>query len=113
MAKTVTLTTTANIAGDGDIYISSFTQPSNTNAPPPWSAQLAAGNNTIIMPTGFTFQGIHAKPPVSSANAKIIKGVTGDTGITGWTNQCVTLPVSASNIVINSVGSETIEIIPF
>lgn len=80
--------------------------PSNPNAPPPSSAVLAAGVNTITVPAGFTVARAMLLPPQGSVNAKTLKGVTGDTGFPGWTGGSMTIPVTAGgSFVILSTGS--------
>lgn len=112
MAKTAVPTTQVVVSGDA-MGSSSFgqTNAANTNCPPPTFAALSAGNNTVTVPSGFTVNQATIFPPPASTNTKVYKGVSGDTGFTG-TFQAVQVPVAAGGtFVINSVGSETVQIV--
>jgi hypothetical protein len=117
MAKTANLSAAVTMQGDALIVSTTFSGsanvPQNNNAPPPFAQVLAAGNNTVNVPAGFTVNGALVLPPASSTNTKIYKGVAGDTGFTG-TFQPVMVPVAAAgSFVINSVGGETVQIVYF
>jgi hypothetical protein len=115
MALQPTLTVIYNcvgaIGGSDSIY-NSMAAPANTNAPPPTAAALQAGNNTILIPASpYVVTVAFMRPPSNSVNVKTLKGISGDTGLSSWTNQPVVIPCTAGeSIVIGSVGSETIEI---
>ena len=81
----------------------------NANAPPPQSYTLNPGINTLVVPSGFTINVVQLIP-LGSGNVKTLKGVSGDTGFTGWTNNCITIPVAAGGtFVVVSTGSETLD----
>jgi hypothetical protein len=87
------------------------TTPTNPNAPAPAAAQLAVGTNTILVPSGFTVARAMLLPPAGSTNAKTLKGVTGDTGFTGWYGGSMTIPVIAGGtfvIVSTNAGEEVV-----
>jgi hypothetical protein len=71
---------------------------------------LAAGDNTLTLPTGAI--GVMIVPPTDSANGKVLKGVGGDTGIALHRQYPTTLffHSTVTDFVINSVGSETVEL---
>jgi len=98
--------------GGTDSITNSMVSPDNTNAPPPGAATLQGGaNNVILIPNGFTVTSAYLRPPVTSTNSKTVKGVSSDTGLPGWTNQPIVVPVTANGqIVIFSTSLETIEI---
>lgn len=86
--------------------------PASTNAPPPESFTLQAGDNKLLMPPNtFAFSRVTLLPVTTgaSANAKILKGIVGDTGLSGWTAGSVTVPaVPGGAIYVNSAGIETL-----
>lgn len=89
-----------------------MTAPANSNAPPPGGAQLQPGSNTIQVPSGFTVQCCTIKPPTGSTNAKAVMGNSADVGLTGWTACPLIVPcVAGGTFVINSAGSETLEML--
>ena len=106
MAKTAQLSVTFNLTGDGFGGAAVAMAPAaNTNAPPPGAAQLTAGANTVLVPSGYTVVGCVIFPPAASVNSKTLKGVTGDTGITGWSNSPLIVPATAGGtFVIQNVG---------
>ena len=109
-----TVTLLGNTLGSGGqplMQDSQQTTPTNTNAPPPSSAQLVAGSITILVPTGYTVSRCTMLPPSASANAKTVKGISGDTGLSGWTTGSITVPVVAGgSFVVVSAGTETLQI---
>lgn len=66
---------------------------------------LANGNNTITPPTGYT--SIIIIPPAGNANAIVLKGVNGDTGVrlhnTRW--NVFHFDASLTTFVLNSTGA--------
>lgn len=113
MAKTATLSTTVTVTGDA-MVAGTFTPTNiaaNINAPPPTLQQLSAGNNTVTVPTGFTVNGCMVIPPSGSSNSKTYRGIAGDTGFTGTSQQVLVPLTSMANFVINSTGSETVQLV--
>lgn len=107
--RTVEVTLTGQGLGAGAAPFLRAQSIVNNNAPPPATWSLSAGNNSFVVPAGFTVNQVDLEPPSGSANVKTIKGVNGDTGIANWTAQEITLPTAAgATIVINSVGSEAL-----
>lgn len=79
-ARTVTINLTGDVIAD-KIYSAA------ENAVSPGSItihELAAGNNTITVPTatGVTVKGATIIPPAANTEDIILKGVAGDTGVT-------------------------------
>lgn len=109
---TILVTYTASGAlGGADQITNSMSTATNTNAPPPSAAQLQAGNNIILVPTGFTVNVAFIRPPSTSSNGKTAKAVTGDSNTGAWTNDPIIYPVTGlTQFIINSTGSETVEI---
>ncbi len=114
MAKTSQASIGVTVTGDGET--STFVPPANpmTNATAPSGGTtplvLAAGNNVVTLPAGAV--GVVIVPPTTSANAKVIKGIAGDTGIGMVANQACLLTFVAGTTVfsINSIGVETINL---
>ena len=79
MSKQAQATISVNVTGDGLNFTDADTPTNASAGVAPTSATLAAGFNTIPVPTGVT--GVKIKPPPSSAVALTLKGITGDTGI--------------------------------
>jgi hypothetical protein len=83
------VTFSAQAIGSGGVQLgpspSGVTLPTNNNAAPALPVTLAAGFQTIQCPSvasGYTVNGFCIIPVLpGSANAKILKGVTGDTGV--------------------------------
>lgn len=112
MAKTSSASIGVTVSGDGETctYVPPGSPMTNASAPNGGTVDvaLAAGNNVITLPTGAI--GVVISPPTSSTNAKIIKGVAGDTGITIRPNAPMMLTFGAAVTVfsIDSAGIETI-----
>jgi hypothetical protein len=92
-------------------------QNATPTAVPVQTLTLAAGNNTIIAPAGCV-NGIWVIPPAGSANAKIFKGASGDTGIGGGGGgnnnpaSWAFFPVAAGGtLIINSAGVEVVTLV--
>ena len=73
------------------------TTPTNTNAPPPTSLVTTGAFQTVAVPSGYTVSRAQIMAPAGSTNAKTLKGITGDTGLPGWTGGSVTIPVVAGS----------------
>ena len=71
--------------------------PTNTNAPPPTSLVTTGAFQTVAVPSGYTVSRAQIMAPAGSTNAKTLKGITGDTGLPGWTGGSVTIPVVAGS----------------
>ena len=102
---------TIAIVMTGDIAITtSVAAAQNTNAPGDVDVfSLAAGPNTISLPTGGTAPlGATIIPPPGNTQALTLKGVAGDTGIAmHLTDPCsISFPVAAppASFVINAAG---------
>lgn len=113
MAKTCTLNATAVIVGDG--------QATMTLLPPTFpvvnavatsggevSVPLAAGDNTIAVPTGQ--RGLWVIPPAGSVVAKKMKILGADTGlpIDPVYGLIWYFPVGTTSLVINAASIETV-----
>jgi hypothetical protein len=75
------------------------TTPANTNAPPPGSINLGAGNNQIPVPSlaqGYTFTRVELLPlgVGPSTNAKTLKYNLADAGSASWTAGSVVIPIA-------------------
>lgn len=117
-----TTITGSGIGAGGGPYVqdSSQTAPSNANAPPPTSYELASGANTITLPTsgaGFAFSRVQMMPPAASTNAKylttsaparVIPSASGNY----WTTGSITLPAGpGDSIYLNSAGIEALVLV--
>jgi hypothetical protein len=112
MSKVATMNVSASLVGDGETLTYTQANAQNLTAPNPFGANLLPGNNTIAMPTTGTFTAAILYPLSTSTNVKIIKGAVNDTGIGGWTSTPMVVPAApSSTFVINSVGSESINIV--
>ena len=108
-ASTVVLGSSLGPGGGPYLEDTAQTTPDNTNAPPPQAYTLQAGFNALVIPSGYTVSRVQLMPPSGSTNAKTVKGVTGDTGLAGWTAGSVTLPaVAGSTVGVLSAGIETL-----
>lgn len=117
MAKTITLSATATVSGDG--------QSGTVVLPPSFPAVnsggssggevalvLATGANTVAIPSGH--QGVWVIPPAGSVITKTLKGVTGDTGVPIHPTLGMVLffPLGTANFVITAGGAgETVQIL--
>ena len=83
MAVASSRTTTISMSGDINVPSMSFPAASNANAPGDIDVlELAAGNNTITLPTGGSApKGATIIPPPGNVQTMTLKGVGGDTGI--------------------------------
>lgn len=102
---------TVNIVMSGDIVFSEgFASAQNTNAPGDVRVfSLAAGANTITLPTGGTAPlGATIIPPAGNTQALTLKGVGGDTGIpihkTDPTSISFDSSAPPASFVINAAG---------
>lgn len=115
MAETATGSLTVAVAGDGDTGSFTYAIPSNAAAAPPSTFLLANGANTILLPTGYTVNGVMVKPPNGSVVTKTSKGIAGDTGIPrqpayAWVE---TFAAGTVSFVITAGGAETLRLIWF
>lgn len=114
MSKTSKASIGVTVTGDG--VDNSYVPPNNplTNAAAPSGGPvkfvLAAGANTITLPAGAV--GCVLTPPASSTNAKIIKGVAGDTGIGILASAAILLTFVAGTVSfdVDSVGIESLDL---
>jgi hypothetical protein len=99
-----------NSTGDGESlqYAETF---SNANANGySYLAVFITGNNPVVIAPGTSW--VTLRPPPNSTNAKVLKGVNGDTGI----NLNPALPfkfapaAGQNTFVINSAGNETVQL---
>lgn len=102
-----------SVTGTGDGLSQVFSSPTFTNTSSPLKhdlVSLTTGANTLTPPTGATI--VCIVPPVTSTNAKTIKGITGDTGFTMgpavpfWSG----LPAAPVAFVVTSAGSEAVDV---
>lgn len=112
MAKTSTTQITVLTSGDG---VTSRNEPaplSNSTSPSggPVAVALAAGDNTVLVPSGA--RGLVLIPPVGSTNAKKLKGVGGDTGFSLRPDEAslLALPAATASIIVNSVAIEVVQV---
>ncbi len=104
MAKTVTVTLTIAITGDGLNETHAY-QASNVAAPPAVYQPALTGSlgwSSTVYPG---MQGILAVPPSPSAVAKVLKGANPDTGIGLNPSMPVLAMLAAGNSLILSMGS--------
>ena len=113
-----TLTVLGSTLGPGGgplIQDTQVSQPTNTNAPGPMSAQLVAGNITIVLPpaaTGFTYTKVVLMPAPASVNGKVLctsgfARVIPSTVSNSWTTGSITLPAGpGDSLYITSAGTE-------
>lgn len=108
--RQVTLTVSAVTTGKGDgSYPSS--QTINANAPKDGATNLNAGDNTIIVPSGFTVGSVWVKSDTASTNAKTYRKTVTDTQSAPFTFQPMIFPVAAGgSFIINSAGAEEVEL---
>jgi hypothetical protein len=114
LANTLTLESIITGVGFSQTFYQQLAQPAGQtpNCPPPGASQLQIGNNTILVPSGFTIQGVWVFAPVGSTNIKIFKGVTGDTGFTSLWGAILGV-ASGGQFVINSAAIEVVSLIWF
>jgi hypothetical protein len=88
------------------------TTPSNTNAPPPQQFVTSIGSTQWVWPTsaqGYTFTRVQLMSVASSPASKTIKGVSGDTGISGWQTGSITIPAApGGSIYVVNTQVETV-----
>ena len=105
MSKTVVANLNINLSGDGEVGNYVGANPANTNAPDSVAIPLGAGNNTVSFPSGFTYTSLALLALPTSANAKTVKGIAGDSGLSGWTNGLVVIPATpGGSCVIAGAG---------
>lgn len=109
MAVNAARTVTINLTGD---VISDKIYSAAQNAVSPGSItihELAVGANTITVPlaTGFTVKGATIVPPSANTQSIILKGVTGDTGVTISNTDPTTIAFQAApvNFVLTAGGT--------
>lgn len=113
MSKSTTLTVKVSCSGDEISDYDSTAIGTNTNAygVTEEPVVLSAGNNSYTVPTNTTtpIKQVRFVCTTGSTNAKSVRGIAGDTGITGWTDGIVVLQVgSGQTYVINATAGETI-----
>ena len=116
MAKSNIMTESIQITGDGFVgngalYTTTVTNAAGTT---PGSFVLAGGFNSIPVPATAT--GVIIVAPPGSANAKTLKGITGDTGIAFGPATPITLSFTAALIAtigVTSAGVETLTLFWF
>lgn len=113
MSKTSVISLAVSINGDGACV--NYTPPqspiTNPNAPEggPIAVALASGANTIPVPSGAT--SVLVVPPSASTNAKQLKTLSGDTGIT-FTSQLQVINVTGlSSVYITSAAAESMSLV--
>lgn len=114
MSKTLTVTTTVTLSGDGWGGSPLFTESlQNTAAGLPDIVNLINGNTTVTVPA--TALGVLLVPPPTSTVTKTLKGIAGDTGVPLAPASSSRVMFSAAgavaSIVINANGTESIEAI--
>lgn len=105
-------TITIKVAGAGD-FTFSWSSATLSNAASPLrqdAVALSTGANTLTPPTGCAFALL--VPPTTSAIAKTLKGITGDTGVPLAPAQPTMLSLAtAAAFVITASAGETIKVI--
>lgn len=100
--RTITLVWTGDVEYSQDFESSPNSSGSGQNQ----LVNLSSGNNTITVPSGAV--AVTIIPPAANANALVIKGVNGDTGIAiSKLDPCSISLLSVSTFVINVGGSTT------
>lgn len=100
--------------GDGvtTTYVPAAFPWSNATAPEgiPISVALSSGNNSLVVPSGTLAMLI--EPPAASVVAKVLKGITGDTGFAISPNvpSFISLPASTTTVILNAASGETVNI---
>lgn len=117
MSKTATLTATLSISGDGVNESDVIIGPLVISPSPALRTiiSLSPGANTVTIPTGAgAVSYCLLIPPSNSVNSKVLKGVTGDTGVQLITSSPMLLPAltfaSPTTFVITSGGFETLTV---
>jgi hypothetical protein len=111
-----TLATQAFISGGSApaLYTIPTALPTNITAAPPTYFALVAGANTIPCPSiasGYAVNGVQITPVNGgSTNAKLLKGISGDTGVP-FTTIAVCGATAGGSFVINSTGAESIQLV--
>ena len=106
----VNATRQVTIVYSGDIAASNpFSAAANAASPASITVHaLAAGDNTITVPTsaGITVKGATIIPPAGNAQAIVLKGVGGDTGVTLSKLDPTSLGFEAApaNFILNAGG---------
>jgi hypothetical protein len=96
-------------------YYTQYAQPGGQipNAAQEGSAQLSAGNNTILVPSGFTVQGVWVFAPTGSTNVKTFKGIAGDTGLSSTWGGVFGVTAGGSFVIQSTTSGETVTLIWF
>ncbi len=115
MAKESNSSIGVTIEGDGTTttYVPPGSPMTNAAAPNGGAESfvLLLGANTIPIPAGAI--GVVLSPPTASSNAKIIKGVAGDTGISIRPNSPLMLTFAAGAVsfdVDSAAATETVDL---
>jgi hypothetical protein len=110
MAVTSTRQTTITFSGDINASVL-FNAANNTAAPGDVDVlTLAAGANTVTLPTGgSTPKGATIVPPPGNTQAITLKGVAGDTGIVLHKTDpsTITFDTPPANFVLSAAGTVT------
>lgn len=110
MAVASTRAIAITFAGD---FVASDSFSAANNAASPGSATLhtlSSGANTITVPTGgATVKGATIIPPAANAQSIILKGVTGDTGVTlsNTDPTSIAFETAPANFVLTAGGTIT------
>src|ERR1700722_15334153 len=108
----LTLAATVSGAGVTESYVppqSPVTNPSSIGAGPTPIALAASTENAVAVPAGALYALI--VPPTTSANAKTLKGTSGDTGFAFTADLALISVRSVSSFVIESTSAETVGIL--
>ena len=104
------------VSGDGvsEIYNIMAANPVYNTAAPgggPILTALIAGNNTIVVPPGSI--AMMLIPPSTSTNAKVLKGISGDTGFALAPNlpALLPLPTGTTSVIVNAVLGENVNLL--
>ena len=116
MSVSVQLSISATVSGSGitESYTPPgfpFTNAQSLGAGPIPTPLAASTENTIDVPNGGPYQYALIVPPTSSANAKILKGASGDTGLTFQKNIALISLESVSSFIIESTSAEVVGIL--
>jgi hypothetical protein len=109
-----TTTTEITVTADGDGIESEWTPTamSNANGPAggPVKTPFAAGDNTLLVPTGA--MGMVLKPPAASAVVLKLKAGAGETGFCLRSGQPshIPLPTGCASVMINASDAELVHV---
>lgn len=110
MAVTSKRTVTLVMTGDVEYSQEFDALPSSVGSGQNQSITLSSGNNTITVPSGAV--AVTIIPPAGNANALVLKGVNGDTGIAiSKVDPCSISLLSVSSFVINAGGTTIVRFI--